>query len=257
MRESALEFLDRPEVASVLFFPRPGSGMLPVDGHVLLVEVATDVSLEVRVHIAQADAPVLVLFHGNGELAEDYDALAPLFTDRNITLVVTEYRGYGASGGMPSARAMLQDAVALWEALPGLLPGLGVVSRRWFVMGRSLGSAPALEVAVQAGASLRGLIIDSGFATTLQRLRRIGAVPDGQECDGFANIRKIGRISVPTLIIHGAQDELVPPSEGELLHARAPARHKRLLLIPGGTHNNLFFHGREAYFAAVDELVGG
>ena len=52
--------------------------------------------------VAAPDAPVILYFHGNGELASDYDMLAPLYTAKGITLLVADYRGYGRSGGTPT-----------------------------------------------------------------------------------------------------------------------------------------------------------
>jgi pimeloyl-ACP methyl ester carboxylesterase len=45
---------------------------------------------------------------------------------------------------------------------------------------------------------------------------------------------RIGQISVPTLVIHGEHDRLVPPENGRLIAARIPGA--KLAIIPGASH---------------------
>jgi len=45
---------------------------------------------------------------------------------------------------------------------------------------------------------------------------------------------RIGQISVPTLVIHGENDRLVPPENGRLIAARIPGA--KLMMIPGASH---------------------
>ena len=43
-----------------------------------------------------------------GEIAADYDPIAPLFVELGLSLLVWDYRGYGRSGGRPGAQALLE-----------------------------------------------------------------------------------------------------------------------------------------------------
>jgi pimeloyl-ACP methyl ester carboxylesterase len=105
------------------------------------------------------------------------------------------------------------------------------VPQRVFVMGRSLGSAAAIAVACHHQEAIAGLIIESGFAHTLLLLARLGVVLENLDevQDVFANLTKIGQISVPTLVIHGQADMLIPASEGVALYegSAAPDDKKR------------------------------
>lgn len=113
-------------------------------------------------------------------------------------------------------------------------------------MGRSLGSAAAIEVAVRAGEKPAGLIVESGFSDTLALLARLGVrVPPGvEDVDRFLNRDKIARVEIPTLIIHGRNDVLIPPEDGRALYNACAAEEKELVLLPGG-HNDLLLAGRE------------
>lgn len=255
--------LDRPEVLQVMFYPRrswPGVSLVSSvrDGQ---VEVEPGVSVGYSLHLAGPEAPLILYFHGNGEVARDYDVIAPFYTGLGISLLVADYRGYGWSDGFPTASSLVHDAPLLFEALGQVLEEAGALPQRVFVMGRSLGSAAAIEVARHHQEAIAGLIIESGFAHTLRLLARLGVVleelDEGQ--DVFANLAKIGQISLPTLVIHGQIDALIPVSEGVALYegSAAPEGAKRLVVIPGAGHNDLLAVGADTYFEAIRDFVLG
>lgn len=214
-----------------------------------------------RLYPADVHAPAILLFHGNGEIAADYDDIAPFYARLGLTLAVADYRGYGASNGTPSAHALLADAVAVLDRLAGVMAGLGLAPARIYLMGRSLGSAAAIEAALQAQDRLAGLIVESGFADTIGLLARIGArLPRAvltvatESADGFDNAAKIERIHIPTLIIHGQNDILIPPDDAHELYRYSGAAAKRLVIIPGAGHNDLLWFGATDYFQAIRDL---
>jgi len=87
-------------------------------------------------------------------------------------------------------------------------------------MGRSLGSAPAIENAYRRKDKIAALILDSAFAYSLPLLQLLGIPAEAlklREEDGFKNYEKIFFIFKPTLLIAGQQDELIPPIESETL----------------------------------------
>lgn len=253
--------LDRPEVLRVLFYPRREGeirsrhlGVLPA-----IFEVEPSLHIGGCLYPAGRNAPAILYFHGNGEIAADYNEIAPLYTKLSITLLVIDYRGYGISGGRPTASHLLADAVQVFEGLGGFLEEQNLAPARLYVMGRSLGSAAAIEVAQHASDRLAGLIVESGFADTFALLARLGLrVRDAdEEHDGFCNATKMEEIRMPTLIIHGRNDVLIPATDGQELHRRSAAADKRLVLIPGAGHNDLLWVGRETYFEAIQAFVGG
>lgn len=253
--------LDHPNVLRIVFYPRPDFRRNPDKRDVLFPAAEKGIRVGGRIYAAGNDAPIILLFHGNGEIASDYDGIAPLYTRMGFSLIVADYRGYGKSDGTPTASDLLDDAIATYRSMPGILKERGLDASRLFIMGRSLGSAAALEIASRVGNAFSGLIIESGFASALGLIERLSGTSLPQEVkagvSGFENVEKIRGVDVPTLIIHGEEDEIIPVENGKILYDNSAAKRKRLVLIPGAGHNDLLYFGQKPYFDAIRELVFG
>jgi uncharacterized protein len=59
-------------------------------------------------------------------------------------------------------------------------------------------------------------------------------------------------VAIPTLIIHGEEDEIIPVEEGRALYALSGAAEKVSLFIPHAGHNDLMVEGLEAYMGAIE-----
>ena len=120
--------LDRPEILRVLFHPRtdlrPSSSELAED---LLIPVETGIQIGARLHLSNKNGPVMLFFHGNGEIVSDYDDLGPVYADMGINFLPVDYRGYGASDGTPTATDMIQDSHRIFRYLKQWLIELGVI----------------------------------------------------------------------------------------------------------------------------------
>ncbi len=207
-------------------------------------------------HLATPEDPVLLFFHGNGEIAVDYDLFARCFTQAGTSFLVMDYRGYGRSDGKPSTSNMLSDAVTIFDSIPKLLPA-AYQQTPIFVMGRSLGGASALEVADKRQAKVAGLVLESAFAFSQPLLDRQGLALDGydEERDGHGNASKIAHYTGRTLILHGKEDRLIPAEEANTLYRLSGAVDKRLVVIPDVGHNDLMMGGLVPYFAAVKSFI--
>lgn len=257
------EFLDRPEVTRALFYPRREhpSRPTPLRVRALRIPVGEGIAVSGRLHRARPNGPTVLFFHGNGEIASDYDGISPLYTQLGINLLVVDYRGYGSSDGQPKASYLLADAVSVYEQTASLLLEHELMTTRLFVMGRSLGSAAAIEIARHAGDEIAGLILESGFADTLPLLATLGLRTElegaDETRDGFGQVKKIAQVYVPTLIIHGEEDQLIPIANGRALYEHSAARDKQLVTIPRTGHNDLLFTGQARYFEALRAFIFG
>ena len=251
-------FLDQDTVLRALFYPRTEERALIFDPRRIAVNVAPDILVYGYLHLGGETAPLVLLFHGNGELAAEHGLMAKILTELGLSLLVMDYRGYGFSDGSPSSSHLLNDAITIFYALPELLPQHGISPKHVFIMGRSLGSAAACEIASSRTDKIAGLIIDSGFASTRPLLVRVGLELRSydEDRDGHGNGRKIAHFAGRTLILHGEQDTLIPPAEAEALFKMSGAQNKRLVIIPNANHNNLLSVGFLHYQKALQEFVG-
>jgi pimeloyl-ACP methyl ester carboxylesterase len=252
--------LDVPEVLLRLFHPRPElslGGAHPA-ARDLLIPVADDVVVGARFHPAAATAPTIIFFHGNGEIVADYDELAPFYARQGLNFFPVDYRGYGRSTGVPTVSAMMRDCHTVLAFARQWLPEMGYRGPL-MVMGRSLGSASALELAAAYPEAVKALIVESGFADAGPLLQLLGvdlAAIGFQEMAGFRNVDKIRAYPGPTLIIHAEHDHIIPLSDGQALYDASAAVHKTLLKIPHANHNDILLQGFGEYMAAIKGLAG-
>ena len=206
-----------------------------------------------RLFLAGETAPTVLYFHDSMESIEQYDEIARKHIEHGINFLFTSYRGMGKNGGKPGIISMMEDAdFLLHETI--LLAQKKKMEGPLFVMGKSLGSACAIDIAYNYADSLKGLIIESGFCNTLPFLEEVGVDISKNrlsEEDGFNNREKIEKIKLPTLILHGARDTLVPPAHAEILQATSGARTKQFHLIPGADRETLIETGGELYFKTI------
>jgi alpha-beta hydrolase superfamily lysophospholipase len=59
----------------------------------------------------------------------------------------------------------------------------------------------------------------------------------------------------PHSVIHGERDTLVPLKEAEELYRHLGTKEKELVIIPGATHNDIFYVGFQKYFEAIQRFV--
>lgn len=251
--------LDRPEILNFLFYPRREDGPSGTGGtvHDLRIPAEGQVTIGARFHHAREGAPTILFFHGNGEIVADYDDLGPLYVQRGINFLPVDYRGYGRSTGTPTVTAMMRDCHTIFAYVRDWLAEGGHAGP-FVVMGRSLGSASALELAAHYRDRIAGLIIESGFAYLMPLLRLIGVSPARMgitEEDGSHNIEKIRTFDGPTLIIHAQSDQIIPLSDGEALYEASGAEDKHFLMIPGADHNTIFIRGFGEYMAAIEDFL--
>lgn len=250
---------DHPDVVFRLFHPRRESFLTdpPPSSRPVMIPVSDDISLGAVFHVQHPLGPIILFFHGNGEIASEYGELGHFYNQRGINFLVVDYRGYGLSGGFPTVRLMLEDAATVFE-----------FTRRWLsengftgplvVMGRSLGSASALELVFRYPDEIDGLIIESGFARLISLLQTLGVDTDGigiDETQDLDHLVKIASYTGPMLVIHAQYDHIIPFSEGRDLHEASGSGNKRLVRIPNADHNTLMHLGFSTYMEAIDTLM--
>ena len=248
--------LDRPEILQFIFYPRRDWLAPPPGASDFQVPVEEGVSISCRFYPAPNGSPCILYFHGNGEVACDHDWIARLYQREGIGLFVADYRGYGLSDGVPSFASVTADAHPICDFfLDKVRPSGQDVPL--FVMGRSLGSHCAVELAYHYPERFRGLLVESGSSNIARLLELFGLTSERLSSLGETITGRLRSITLPALIIHGEWDSLIPLDEAVKLHEEIASQDKRLVVIPGADHNSILAVGMEQYVAAVKEFVFG
>jgi pimeloyl-ACP methyl ester carboxylesterase len=203
-----------------------------------------------RVHAWHLKAgPALVLyFGGNAEEVSWMLEVARAETP-GVSWLLADYRGYGLSAGSPSQKALVHDALALYDraaALPG------VDAKRIHLLGRSLGSGVA--VALAAERPVAGLMLVTPFDSLLAVAQRYyWFLPVRWMLrHPFDSIALAPRLDTPLLCLIAEHDEVIPPEHAERLFAswRGP---KRKVLLPGVGHNTV--DDAQRFWPAIREFL--
>jgi pimeloyl-ACP methyl ester carboxylesterase len=226
---------------SLMYFPEtihtaPAQAGLPEAEEVALT--APDDVHVIAWHVPPAnDKPVIVYFHGNGgALRYRVERFRRLIAD-GIGLLALEYRGYGGLGGSPSERGLIADAEAAYGFAAAHYPPQKLV-----LWGESLGSGVA--VAIAAEKPVGRVILEAPFTSA----EAVGAehywyMPVRLLMkDQFRSDQRIGKVTAPLLILHGAQDRIVPYALGERLFDLAN-KPKHIVRFLDGGHEDLDANG--------------
>ena len=253
------KYLDRAEILSYIFYPRRDTEDVPSvpNAEACFIPVDDNITISCRFYMGKPGYSNVLYFHGNGEIASDYDEIGAIFNGIGINLFVADYRGYGQSSGSPTLSSMIEDAHPIYQGFKVVLSEQGYSGKK-FIMGRSLGSASAIELAYNYQDELSGLIIESGIANMFKLMSSVGfpisllGIDDTKTPTGLELIQKI---KIPTLIIHGEYDQIVPVEEGKTNYENVAAKEKRLVIIPGVDHNTIFALGANQYLEALKKFV--
>ncbi len=183
-----------------------------------------------------------VLFcHGNaGNISHRFDTIK-IFNDLGLNVFIFDYRGYGKSTGFPSEKGTYLDARAAYDYL---LTRKDVDKERIVVYGKSLGGAVGVELATRTGVC--AVISDSTFTSTVDMGKEIYPFLPLETfiTMKYDTLSRIGRLSVPTLVIHSENDEIVPFRHGRKLFEEAGGS-KRFHRMRGGHNDAIIMYGDE------------
>ncbi|MBW4632356.1 MAG: lysophospholipase [Iphinoe sp. HA4291-MV1] len=203
----------------------------------------------------QLNAKVLLYLHGNGINIGANVARARRFHQLGFSVLLIDYRGYGLSEGrFPNESRVYQDAATAWNYL---VYQQQIPPNKIYIYGHSLGGAVAIDLAVK-NPNAAGLIVESSFTS----IRKVIAYRNNFWMfpvnliltQRFDSIRRVPNLKMPVLFIHGTDDVVVPAFMSQDLYAAAP-EPKKLVLVPGGGHNDIAEVASSVYLQAVQSFV--
>lgn len=109
------------------------------------------------------NAPLIVLFHGNGGTIEIRAAKAKTYISAGFGVLLPEYRGYGGNPGSPSETGIYADgrAALAFAAAQGIAPD------HWILLGESLGTGVAVQMATEQ--RVAALVLEAPYTSICGR----------------------------------------------------------------------------------------
>ena len=247
--------MNKKDIIDSVFFPR--KSYIKKDEQDILVPVSDIVKIGVRKFLINKNSPTIIYFHGNAELAQEYDSIARLYNDFGMNFIVSDYRGYGLSNGQPDMYNLQSDSIKIFDHIIFAL-GADDFNGKIIVMGRSLGSASACEIISKRIDKVDKCIIESGFGTEFPILELMNIKAEDitySLSDGFENLSKLKKYKKPIYFIHSDMDHIIPISEANLMLKECSSIDKELFVVKNANHNNIINVIGDIYFKKIKEFV--
>jgi uncharacterized protein len=240
----------------LIYFPRPAdvghaSDKLPQAREVKLKTIDR---LELGawfVPASQHDRGVTVLVaNGNAGNRSMRAPLAAALARSGLSVLLFDYRGFGGNPGTPTEEGLALDARAAHRFL---VDEAAVRPNRLLYYGESLGAAVVARLSTEQAPA--GLVLRSPF-TDLASVGRVHypflPVHVALLRDRFPVTDLVARVMVPTTVVYGTRDSIVPPDQSRAV-AAAAAGPTRIVAVEGADHNDrALLEGSELIDAVVD-----
>lgn len=176
----------------------------------------------------------VLVANGNGGDRSIRADLAAALRDRGLSVLLFDYRGYGGNPGDPSAAGLALDVRA---ARAYLVDDLRISQQRLIYYGESLGGGVVTELALEHPPA--GLLLRSPFTELADTAaEHYPFLPVRLLLkDRFPVVEHVRRIRVPTTVVYGAADSIVPPAQSRAV-AAAAAGPVTTVEVPGADHND-------------------
>lgn len=238
----------------MVFHPTSDVDVTPSDWELTFEDVTLELKNKTKIHgwyLPNSEAKKTILFfHGNGgNISHRGDSLY-IFHKLKLNVLIIDYPGYGNSKGRPSEKNLYESASSAWEFL---LNNKKINPKNIIIFGRSLGGAIAVDLASKVKSG--GLILESTFSSVRDVLKIIMPTQSNfiylrYSMDSF---KKIDKVDVPVLVIHSAEDEVIPFELGKKLFS-AISSEKEFLQIQG-SHNNGFMQSIQPYMQTLRRFI--
>ncbi len=197
---------------------------------------------------AGEDAPLVLICHGIGERVEYWGNVQDLLKGMDVSSLVFNYSGFGASSGAVSAAHCEEDAIAVYRKL------VDDGHKSIVLLGFSLGTG--VVGAIASRIDVDGLILCEGFSTLREAGIAVGfprwltrLVPDVWDTVG-----RVSELEIPVLVVHSDADGLFPVSMAKRV-AEACGSRGELIVVNGLPHEAPIFTPSEFVWQPIAAWV--
>jgi fermentation-respiration switch protein FrsA (DUF1100 family) len=180
----------------------------------------------------------VVHFHDNARNISAHWQYVEWLPRRGFNLFVFDYRGFGASEGIPDPKGVFEDSNS---ALDYVRSRPDVNPDQLVLLGQSIGGANAIAVIGSGNRKgVKAIVIEATFysysSIASDKISWAGGLMD----DTYSPERYIANLSpIPFLLLHGTADSVIPLPHATKLFGKAN-EPKRLIAVEGGRHIEAF-----------------
>ena len=186
----------------------------PIPAKVHEVKIGESYGLLLNASKAKNDErPLIIYFHGNKNPAAKWINQYSKLLSHGISTLLVEYPGYGGSPGSPNIYNITTVAHSAYDYA---IRRTDVKVTKVFSYGRSLGGGPAAILARDR--NIAGLILESTY-TSMSALASENGFPSLLLRETYDTESIVKNLTIPSLIIHGLQDQLIYKTHGQKLSA--------------------------------------
>jgi hypothetical protein len=193
----------------------------------------------------------VLVANGNAGDRSMRSELAAALAAEGFTVLLFDYRGYGGNPGSPTEAGLVRDAQAGYRYLVDVA---AIPPDRLIFFGESLGAAVVTALAVEhppAGLVLRSPFIDlASVAAAHYPFLPVRALLR----DRYPLAEQIAGITVPTAVIYGSADTIVPPEQSRVVAQRVGGT-VRVTAVEGADHNDYSLVAGPQLVVSVVELA--
>jgi len=163
------------------------------------------------------NSKTILFFHGNAGSLENRTYKLNHFKNLNLNFLIIAWRGFNGNSGKPNELGLYEDA----KSAIGWLKEKGIKEKNIILYGESLGTGVAIEVAQNK--NYAGVILESPFTSMVNMGKKYYPFFPVSLLlkDKFESYKKINKVFVPILIMHGKVDNIVPFHMGKKMYELA------------------------------------
>lgn len=178
---------------------------------------------------------VILYFHGNAGAIHEWGLRANLYTNYNYDILFVDYRGYGKNKNQITNEQILHnDAQKVFDFLKKRYQENNIV-----VLGFSIGSGIAAKVAANNNPKL--LILEAPYYSFESLVKRLAPfIPKFLINYKIPTHTYLKKVTCPTVIFHGKEDQLIPAQENAVRLKRETPNIDNLFLIDNCQHNGIY-----------------
>ena len=212
------------------------------------IPVEEDVNLH-GLHFRSVNSKGVIFYlHGNAGSLASWGSVGETYGDFGYDTFILDYRGYGKSDGrITSEDQLFSDVQIAYDYVKRLYNEEEII-----VLGYSVGTGPASKIATSNNPKL--LILQAPFYSLVDMMKNLFPIfPEFLLKYRFENNKYIPDCTMPIVIFHGKNDEVIPYEQSlKLKPLLKPS--DTLITLEGEGHNGMTY--THAYLDALREILG-